>query len=84
MLIIFTVIQNQVCAIYPEKKGCCSKVPYRRSGDWRSLEESRKSSTRFVLIRIREGAKFISLHQGRWDGGTKSFWEEKNDYEMGA
>ena len=75
--------KSGVCDISREK-GCCSKVPHRRSGDWRSLEESRKSSTHFVLIRIREGAKFISLHLGQWGGGTKSFWDEKNDYKMGA
>ena len=30
---------------------------------------------------IREGAKFIGLHQGQRDGrgAAKSFWEEKND-----
>ncbi len=30
-------------------------------------------------INLREGAKFIGLHQGQQGGGAKSFWEEKND-----
>ena len=32
-----------------------------------------------IYIAIREGAKFIGLHQGQRDRGAKSFWEEKND-----
>ena len=32
-----------------------------------------------MLGNIREGAKFIGLHQGQQGGGAKSFWEEKND-----
>ena len=31
------------------------------------------------MISVRDGAKFIGLHQGQQGGGAKSFWEEKND-----
>ena len=32
-----------------------------------------------MSLLVREGAKFIGLHQGQQGGGAKSFWEEKND-----
>ena len=36
--------------------------------------------SKFYSTVLREGAKFIGLHQGQpGGGGAKSFWKERND-----